>query len=260
MNFITTNHMGGLGNVMFKLAAAISLAIDNGVDYIFSNEFIRPVDPDYNSYKSNILRSIPFIEKLPQNYHTFNERQFSYQTINYVKGSNLLLSGYFQSEKYFINNKNFIIDLFKPTEEIKNKIIEVLPNINNYASIHVRRGDYLIYPNHHPQQSDEYFKKSTELIGRDKTFLIFSDDIDGIKNSFDYLPNKIFFNSGTDWLDMYAMSLCNDNIICNSTFSWWGAYLNTNKNKKVITTKNWFGSANAHLNTSTLFPEEWVIL
>jgi hypothetical protein len=171
-----------------------------------------------------------------------------------------LLSGYFQSEKYFINNKNFIIDLFKPTEEIKNKIIEVLPNINNYVSIHVRRGDYLIYPNHHPQQSDEYFKTSTELIGRDKTFLIFSDDINGIKNSFDYLPNKIFFNSGTDWLDMYTMSLCEHNIICNSTFSWWGAYLNTNKNKKVITTKNWFGSANAHLNTSTLFPEEWIIL
>ena len=77
---------------------------------------------------------------------------------------------------------------------------------------------------------------------------------------FDYLPNKIFYTSGKDWLDLYTMSLCKDNIICNSTFSWWAAYLNPNKDKKVVTTNKWFGPANAHLNISTLFPSEWIIL
>ena len=57
---------------------------------------------------------------------------------------------------------------------------------------------------------------------------------------------------------MYTMSLCEHNIICNSTFSWWGAYLNTNKNKKVITTTNWFGSEYKDWDISTLFPDEWI--
>jgi hypothetical protein len=54
MNFITTNHRGGIGNVMFKLAASISTAIDNNINYIFSTEFIRPLDPNYNNYGNNI--------------------------------------------------------------------------------------------------------------------------------------------------------------------------------------------------------------
>jgi hypothetical protein len=259
-NFITTNHRGGLGNVIFKLAASISMAIDNNVDYLFSKEFIRPIDPNYENYANNILRNINFIDKLPESFLVYTERQFNHQNINYIKGTNLLLDGYFQSEKYFINNKQTILDIFKPTDEIKNEILKNLPDVNNYVSIHIRRGDYLKYPNKHPQQSDEYYKEATEIIGRDNTFLIFSDDLDGVKNMFDYLPNKIFYTSGKDWLDLYTMSLCKDNIICNSTFSWWGAYLNQNIEKKIITTNRWFGPGNVHLNTSTLCPSEWIIL
>jgi hypothetical protein len=260
MNFITTNHRGGIGNVMFKLAASVSMSIDNNVSYFFSKEFIRTVDPNYENYANNILRNFNFIDKLPERYNVYSEKNFNYQNIDYIKGTNLLLDGYFQSEKYFINNKQTIIDIFKPTEEIKNEILQSLPEVNNYISIHVRRGDYLKYPNHHPQQSEEYYKTATEIMGRDNTFLIFSDDLDGIKNMFDYLPNKIFYTSGKDWLDLYTMSSCKDNIICNSTFSWWGAYLNSNKDKKVITTNKWFGPINAHLDISTLFPPEWIIL
>lgn len=260
MNFITTNHRGGIGNVMFKLAAVISMSIDNGVDYIFSKEFIRPVDPDYKNYRDNLLRNINFIDRLPQNYFVHTETQFNYQEIKYNEGINLLLDGYFQSEKYFINNKQTIIDIFKPTEEIKNEILKSLPEVNNYVSIHIRRGDYLNYPNHHPQQSEEYYKEATEIIGLDNTFLIFSDDLVGVKNMFNYLPNKIFYTSGKDWLDLYTMSLCKDNIICNSTFSWWAAYLNNNKHKKIITTKNWFGSSLKQHDISDLFPFEWILL
>jgi len=260
MNFITTNHRGGIGNVMFKLAASISMSIDNEVNYVFSKEFIRPIDPDYKNYGDNLLRNINFIDRLPQNYFVHTETQFNYQEIKYNQGINLLLDGYFQSEKYFINNKQSIIDIFKPTEEIKNEILKSLSEVNNYVSIHIRRGDYLKHPNHHPQQSEEYYKEAAKIIGINNTFLIFSDDLEGIKNMFDYLPNKIFYTSGKDWLDLYTMSLCKDNIICNSTFSWWAAYLNPNKDKKVITTNKWFGPANAHLNTSTLFPSEWIIL
>jgi len=267
MNFITTNHRGGLGNVMFKLAASISLAIDNQVEYIFSNEFLRPIDkittkglPDYRRFYDNVLRNVKFIDKLPDQYYIHTERQFNFKEIPYTKGTNLLLDGYFQSEKYFENNKKFIIDLFGPSEKIKNKILNNLPEVYNYASIHIRRGDYLQFPKHHPQQSIDYYKKAVEIIGLDKTYLIFSDDLDGVRQMFDFLPNKIFYTSGEDWLDMYTMSLCRYNIICNSTFSWWAAYLNPHMDKIVITTNNWFGPVYSTWDISTLFPENWIKL
>jgi hypothetical protein len=268
MNFITTNHMGGICNVMFKLSASISLALDNNVDYIFSTEFLRPIsnecpkpgfDPDYSVYGDNLLRNISFIETLPTPYRTHKEpKTFNYQYINYNKGENLLLEGYFQSEKYFINNKDYIINLFKPTENIKQIILERLPNVQDSISIHVRRGDYLTSPDFHPQQSLEYYMSAINLLGVDRNYLIFSDDLDGVKPMFDFLPNKQFISLGEDYLDLYTMSMCEHNIICNSTFGWWGAYLNENKDKKIIGPNNWFGPASAFLNSSDILPDNWI--
>ena len=260
MNYITTNHRGGLGNVIFKLSAVISMAIDNNVNYLFSKEYIRSVDPNYENYGDNILRNINFIDNLPGDFITYNEPQFKYQEINYVNGTNLLIDGYFQSEKYFINNKQKIIELFKPTNEIVTKIKNDIPNIEEYTSIHIRRGDYLHFPSHHPQQSMEYYQTAINMIGIDKPYLIFSDDLDNVKEMFDFLPNKIFYTSGQDWLDLYTMSLCGNNIICNSTFSWWGAYLNQNENKIVIGNSGWFGPSYSGHDISDLFPLEWTIL
>lgn len=267
MNFITTNHQGGLCNVMFKLSAAISLALDNEIDYVFSNEFIRQLDKDvvcdgfddYRIYYDNVLRNIKFIDKLPSTYRIHNEpRTFNYYPIKYTKGENLLLEGYFQSEKYFINNKDYIINLFKPTENIKQHIIDVIPNIQNSISIHVRQGDYLNLPSYHPQQSLDYYTSAVNLLGIDNNYIIFSDDLDGIKNMFDFIPNKQFINLNKNYLDLYAMSMCEHNIICNSTFGWWGAYLNENKNKKIIGPHKWFGPSLSHLNSSDILPNDWI--
>jgi hypothetical protein len=267
MNFITTNHQGGLCNVMFKLSAAISLALDNEVDYVFSNEFIRQLDKDvvcdgfddYRIYYDNVLRNIKFIDTLSLPYRTHSEPMtFNYKSINYNKGENLLLDGYYQSEKYFINNKDYIINLFKPTESIKQSILEKLPNVKNSISIHIRRGDYLNLPHYHPQQSLEYYMSAINLLGVDRNYLIFSDDLDGIKNMFDFLPNKQFVNLGKNYLDLYAISMCEHNIICNSTFGWWGAYLNENKDKKVIGPNNWFGPSASHLNSSDILLDNWI--
>jgi hypothetical protein len=267
MNFITTNHMGGLCNVMFKLAAVISTAIDNEVEYIFSNQFIRQLDKDvvcggyddYRIYYDNVLRNIKFIDRLPSNYRT-HTHTFNYTPIHYNKGENLLLEGYFQSEKYFINNKEFILSLFKPTEEIKQSILEKIDNIENSISIHVRRGDYLNLPNFHPQQSIDYYKSAVNLFGTDKNYLIFSDGLDGIKNMFDFIPNKQFVTLDKNYLDLYAMSMCEHNIICNSSFGWWGAYLNENKNKKVIAPNIWFGPEASHLDSKDIVPDSWIKL
>jgi hypothetical protein len=267
MNFITTNHQGGLCNVMFKLSAAISLSLDVGVDYVFSNEFIRQLDKDvvcdgfddYRIYYDNVLRGINFIDKLPETYRVHHDNYtFNYKPIAYRKGENLLLEGYFQSEKYFINNKDYIINLFKPTENIKQTILEKIPNINKFISIHVRRGDYLNLPDFHPIQPLDYYKSSVNMFGIENTYLIFSDGLDEIRDMFDFIPNKQFVTLGKDYLDLYAMSMCEHNIICNSTFGWWGAYLNENKNKKIIAPRLWFGPSLGHLNTSDLIPNDWI--
>lgn len=258
---ISTNHRGGIGNVMFKLAAVVSTALSNKVDYTFSKDFTRPgIDPDYDNYTLNLLRNFTFQNNLEGNWVTYTEPGFHYTPINYTPGTNLLLDGFFQSEKYFIDHKQHIIDLFKPTEKHKQQILEAYPEISEFVSIHVRRGDYLNFPDHHPQMSQDYFESSSEIVGLDKTFLIFSDDLEGCKNLFNFLPNKYFFTTQSDWMDMYIMSMCGDNIICNSSFSWWAAYLNENPMKKIIAPKQWFGSKYSHYDTSDLYPSTWLKL
>jgi hypothetical protein len=261
MNFITTVCKGGLGNMLFMLSASISLAIENKVNYVFFKDHVKvQKHGDYRSYSDNILRNISFLDTLNSSCSRYKEPAFNYNKIPYTRGTNLLLDGYFQSEKYFIANKGKIIDMFKPNENIKNSILKSFPDISIFCSIHVRRGDYLSSPNCHPQQPIEYFIEAVNIIGKDKTYLIFSDDLEGIKGMFDFIPNKIFYTSGKDWLDLYTMSMCGNNIICNSTFSWWAAYLNENGNKKVIAPKKWFGPKYANHNTNDLIPKEWIII
>ena len=266
MSFISTNHRGGIGNVLFKLAAAISTALDYEVDYLFSNEFIRDKDrqmvtfghSDYRVYYPNILRNVEFISKLLTPYLTYAEPEFNYNPIPYEQGTNLLLDGGFQSEKYFINNKQAIIDLFKIPNHIEFQIKEAVPDVDSYVAIHVRRGDYVNQPQYHPLVTKEFYQKAVEEVGINNKFLIFSDDLEGSKDLFDFIPTKYFYSTGVDWSDLYMMSLCKDNIIANSSFSWWAAYLNVNPNRKVIAPINWFGPAYANLNTEDLIPNNWI--
>lgn len=268
MSYISTNHRGGIGNVLFKLAASISAAIDNKVDYVFSNEFIRDKDlamvtkgfPDYRIYYNNILRNVEFIDKLPEPYFVYTEPNFHYDTIPYMEGTNLVLDGGFQSERYFENNKSFIIDLFKIPEHIEASIRSSAPNIENYVSIHVRRGDYVGQEQYHPLTTKEYYQRAVETLGADKTYLVFSDNLNMCYDLLDFIPNVLYAQAGDDWTEFYTMSLCGDNIIANSSFSWWAAYLNSNPNKKVIAPKKWFGPAYANLNTRDLIPNNWITL
>jgi hypothetical protein len=276
MSYISTNHRGGIGNVLFKLAASISTAIDNNVDYLFSNEFIRSHDiypipgslgrpatqgfPDYRLYYSNILRNVQFMDRLLESHVVYTEPGFHYNPIPYQVGTNLLLDGQFQSEKYFENNKEKIVDLFKISDEIEAQIKESIPNVESYASLHVRRGDYTQLPGHHPVMTREYYQQAVEKIGIDKTYLVFSDDLKGCVDLLDFIPNKHFYETGVDWMDFYIMSMCGDNIMANSSFSWWAAYLNKNVNKKVVAPSTWFGPVYSHFNTEDLIPNSWIKL
>lgn len=250
--------MGGLGNYMFQIATAYSIAKRDNKELVcdYSDNMV-PHKP-FSEYSDNIFRKIKFSNGIDSPIQ-INELGFNYNPIPKVDG-NVKLNGYFQSEKYFKHIRNEIVDLFDLPQIIKEKINKKYEDIleQDTCSIHVRRGDYLGLSNYHPQQPIDYYKKSIDIIGEDKTFVIFSDDIDWCKNNLDFIKNGFFISENKDYEDLYLMSLCNNNIITNSTFSWWGAWLNRNMSKKVIAPNIWFGVSNSHLNTSDLYCDKWI--
>jgi hypothetical protein len=253
--------IGGLGNMLFQIATTYSLSLrDNKEFFCDSNMTIIP-HHHYSHYKDNIFRKIKFKNNVEDLDSFYSENGFNYNPIPKFTG-NVRLRGYFQSEKYFLDYRNEILDLFEPNEETKIKIDDFFSEFSNKrtCSIHVRRGDYVGIQNYHCLQEIDYYKKSIEMIGIDTTFLIFSDDIDWCKDNFYFLDNKIFITGFSDHEQLYLMSICNDNIIANSTFSWWGAWMNKNDNKKVISPKKWFGDSNQHLNVKDVYCNNWLII
>lgn len=253
---ITANLLGGLGNYMFQITAAYSLALDNNDKLIFNIKDSIKVHKPIISYKDNILRNVKFVDTPLTIQNTYSEPFFHYQKIPHK--TNVKLHGYYQSEKYFLNNREKILDFYSvddvSLDKIKKKYGEILNE--ETCSIHIRRGDYLGLVNHHPTCNLGYYNKAIKLIGEDVKYLVFSDDIDWCKDVFDS-DNFIFIENNEDYIDLWLMSLCKNNIIANSSFSWWGAWLNKNNNKKVIAPKKWFGQAISH-NTNDLIPEKWV--
>ena len=153
------------------------------------------------------------------------------------------------------------INLFDISAENKNKIKEFF-NYNGLldkpiTSVHVRRGDYINLSNFHTICDIQYFKTAIDIIG-DSYFVFVSDDMEWVKQTFN--DNGYIFPAFNDeLLDLTLMTLCDNNIISNSSFSWWGAYLNKTDNKRIIAPKKWFGPSGPK-DTQDLIPEGWVII
>lgn len=254
MNFITTKIIGGLGNYLFQIAATYSKSLDDGLNFIVDKNDISIIHKNPETYKNNIFRKINFTNI--DSFNTYNEKEFKYiQLPTFTENTKLL--GYFQSEKYFLHNRNKILELYSIDDESNKKIIDKYGKIlsENTCSIHVRRGDYLRLPHHHPTCNMDYYNEAIKQFPEGTFFLVFSDDIDWCKTVFNG-NNFIFIEGNEDYIDLWLMSLCKNNIIANSTFSWWGAWLNQNLNKKVIAPHGWFGPAINH-NTEDLIPKTW---
>jgi hypothetical protein len=252
--------MGGLGNYLFQISTSYAYSLKYNNKFICDiSDIISPHKP-YQFYSKNILRKLKFAQ-LESNYISYGEPSFNYTEIPNLK-SDIKLIGYFQSEKYFINYRKEILELFSIDDETQKIIDEKYSNILKLdnCSLHVRRGDFVSLQNYHTLQTVDYYKKSIEIIGEDKYYLIFSDDIKWCEENLSFIKNKIFISENHDYVDLYLMSLCKNNIIANSTFSWWGAWLNRNINKKVIIPSKWFGDNNSHLDTIDLYCDKWIKL
>ena len=257
---ISVNTMGGLGNILFQIAAAYSVSLRDNMQLIVDSTNHFGGHYGISKYTNNILRYINFSEN-KINYPIFGENGHQYSEIPKFQ-SNTKLNGYFQSEKYFDKIRDEVLNLYSPTNDIIIKINEYYLDVlkNKTTSLHVRRGDYLGIPNYHPTLPIEYYQNALKFIDANETILVFSDDIEWCKSNFDFIKNKIFIDNLNDYEELYLMSICNNNIIANSTFSWWGAWLNKNMHKKVISPKIWFGPSLANLKTYDIYCDKWIII
>lgn len=264
---------GRLGNQLFQIAATLSHAADVKDTAKFNSW-------EYNKYMLN-----PIDDTLDTTYDCifdgiFHEPVLSLQ-FNYLplpQQKNIILNGFFQSEKYFSKNKDLIIKHLKPKNDflrvVRNAGSEFL-NLQNTVSIHVRRGDYLTKPDCHPVLSmKEYYDDAMAYIVSEirfdnkkfskVNFIVFSDDIEWCKQSlkkWQLLHGVHYVSGNSDIVDLYLMAQCNHHIIANSSFSWWGAWLAQNMfDQKGITIapSEWFGPLLSHYNTQDLLPENWI--
>lgn len=291
---IISHIIGGLGNQMFQFAVGRALSLERGVKFSinigdFSKHtihqgfelervFSAPValaGPEdlhrtlgwQSSRIALRLLALPLAGFMRSN-HLIIEPHFQYFDGIRQASSTCYLKGYWQSERYFSSftdaiRKDFTFRL--PLSEVNNRIVEAIRAVNA-VSLHVRRGDYL--SNQHTLSvhgvcSLEYYERAIRYIAdrvADPVFFVFSDDIDWVKTALkiQYPCHYIDNNHGSEsYNDMRLMSLCSHHIIANSSFSWWGAWLNPSDTKIVIAPSHWFAKP---VDVSDLLPETWVRL
>lgn len=262
---IYCNLKGGLGNMLFQIAATNAMAIKNNTHCSFPNfkQHLNFLDQD-KIYNPNISHANEYASFLHLNHFApltpCNTYSYPFEYVDVVPtDSNFVIDGFFQSEKYFKNQREQILQVIKPTDEINDILNTKYSFINNKicTSIHVRRGDYLKFSNNHPTQQLEYYLDAISLVPNTEMFVLFSDDIEWCKSVFAF-PNVFFVEDEKDYIELFLMSKCKNNIVANSSFSWWGAWLNVNPSKIVIGPKKWFGPNLSHMNTDDIIPNSWI--
>lgn len=252
---------GGLGNQMFQVAAAYGYAKDHGMVLSLDRSEIKssentPGQPNY------FVRTFWFVEDDKRNvagvWNQYQEPTFEYRPIPKHIG-HVRLSGYFQSARYFDAYRAELAELYTS----KRNVAYQLPP--NPVSLHVRRGDYTWDPKHVVQSMDYYRRAMARIeavCDQTPTYVVFSDDQGWCRGNFiDSAKRKFHFVNRPDMNDedeMVLMSRCEHHIIANSSFSWWGAYLDTKSTAKTVAPSRWFGED--ILNWHTIYCPDWWIV
>ena len=276
---------GGLGNQMFQFAAGYAVAKKNNVGLSLDlRRYSRRLDHNgfelqkvFNIYSKVSILNNPvnftfinfkeILNKIDITYSNFKEQHFHYTHEILDIPKHCRLNGYWQSELYFKNYTREIREIFSFFNKLDKKNLLIANDIkkNDSISIHIRRGDYLLKQNYNLNQDlrDYYIKaieESSKYFNNPKYF-IFTDDPLWVTENFivDYSHIIVDVNHGAkSFFDMYLMSLCKANIIANSSFSWWGAWLNNKQDKIVYAPNNWFKDKSICIDD--LFPNSWKII
>jgi len=278
--------MGGLGNQLFQIFTVISYAIK--YKHMFKFISAEHLGGDGSTkrktyWKTFLFKLSGFLMDSYPNFDVvcaengFQFKELQYDNLKYNNNVNIMLTGYFQSYKYFQENYDIICRMLNIAEKRLDILEEIVDTFHSMQfleksiSMHFRIGDYKHIPDYHPIMSVEYYKKSLQYIVNQIDYtpnvLYFCEDADveSVNETIQLLKNEfptIEFERGTntldDWQQMLLMSCCNHNIIANSTFSWWAAYFNANNNKIVCYPSVWFGPKMSDVVVNDLFPDEWV--
>ena len=267
---VVCNLSGGLGNNLFQLANTISVANKLDVEFRTNGLPHRGSFGNHNGHNFeylNIFEDGGFITddiKVTNSYNHKDLKQgddFSYGEVRLKDDSTY--NGYFQSDKYFSSIN--ILDYFKIKKTIIDSVKDKYPLNGLTTSIHFQYGNDRSsqhLQHFHKNVSKEYYKKAMDTIGDLGKVYIVSNNIPLVKEVMgDLLSSDVVFVDDTMENSFVLMSLCKNNIIGNSTFSWWSAYLNQNKDKTIVAPKSeWFGPGYSHYKLDDLIPSHWVSL
>jgi hypothetical protein len=284
---------GGLGNQLFQYAAARRLAEKHKTQLLLDiQSFESGALPCYkldkycinadivnrkyierfyepNRLKKMIKIALPVFNSIPR-FLTINEKHCGFDPRILLLPDNVYLRGYWQSELFFSDIIEIIKKEFCLKENIRSEsyeIAEQIRNQQNSVSLHIRRGDYVtnkIINSIYGTCPMSYYEKCISELEKQFTYLhifVFSNDPEWVKENVKF--NHPFFvieHCGEEYAheDLYLMSLCKYNIIANSTFSWWGAWLNRYEKKKVFAPMQWFSQKNKQIHK--LIPKNWIIM
>ena len=252
LSFNNIGNLGRLANQMFQYASLKGIASNRGFTFAippresfgYQDDNVKNSDVIlYDVFPNTLKNNICFQEAniLWERRHDFDEELF----VNCPDDVDLV--GYFQTEKYFKHIEDEIRNDFTFNEELLETCRSFIEG--DVISLHIRRGDYVVNPNH-PTQPMSYYEEALSKLP-DLPVIVFSDDSEWCKTQelFDNDRFMIAEGNSTD-CDLCLMSLCKYHIIANSSFSWWGAWLA--KSKKVIAPKNWFGGECAQKSINDL--------
>jgi hypothetical protein len=271
--------MGRLGNQMFQFASTLGIAHKNGTNAAFQHSNCYTVSPNgpinpKNGLKTPVKCDLMDCFNIPMEYFSsqrivpsavYHEGDLKFDPKTFNLPENCDLVGYFQTEKYFLHIRETLLDIFQFKWEFEKIAVDywvgkIVPFLDGSSSvsIHVRRGDYTLYPDHHPPCSKEYYDSAISLFGEDCKFLVFSDDIEWCRENF---PGDRFHcvDTGSPYVDLKIMTMCKHHINANSSFSWWGAWLNPKEGKRVICPSRWFGPAISK-SVEDVYCEGWEVI
>lgn len=265
---------GGIGNQLFQIFALIATSLRHKIPFCF---------PYYDTTSSGILRFtywksflralLPFTQNALNNVTRYNEPAFTFTPLPVSTNGTIMYYGYFQSEKYFKAEYKQICQLIKLGElqkQIRSELSATYLRENcTNISLHFRLGDYKNNPAHLVLPISYYVAALKHVMTSLDTpvrviYFCEREDIaivDAAINTIKGEINADFIRCSDDvddWKQLLLMSLCDHNIIANSTFSWWGAYFNQNPHKIVTYPAQWFGPVLAHNNLADLCPIEWI--
>ncbi len=284
---------GGMGNQMFQYAAAKALSLYHNTELAidlhsyyrevfpelevarsfelnkFSGVNERLITPHHAIHHYNTFKKTPFSALVAPHKRKVYKEPFYHYDKNFMKArKDVMLKGYWQSEQYFANYKEEIRQSFLIKEVVVKRVTDVGEKIRRETSVavHIRRGDYLRLPvilAWHGVLDTNHYNNAFSLlkIKLKKVFKIyyFTDDPTWVQENLcnnwpGTISSKEYQTNAIE--DFYLMSQCKHNIIANSSFSWWAAWLNNHPDKIIVAPINWFGSA--PYDTKDLYPETWM--